>query len=73
MTKKTIPLFSPSDPTTWSPLLTLLQASQILNVSPWTLRQWDNKKKLLAVRIGTRQDRRYKKADLLKILDKGLK
>lgn len=64
--------FSPSDPTTWSLLLTIEQASQILNVSPWTLRQWDNKKKFLAVRIGNRKDRRYKKEDLLRALENGI-
>lgn len=65
--------FSPSDPTTWSSLLTIDQVAKILSVSPWTLRQWDNQKKLIALRIGNRKDRRYKKEDVLKILDVGLK
>lgn len=65
--------FSPSDPSTWSPLLTIEQVSQILNVSPWTLRQWDNKKKFLAVRIGNRKDRRYKKEDILHALESGIR
>lgn len=64
--------FSPSDPNTWSSLLTLDQVAQILNVSPWTLRQWDKQKKLVAIRMGNRKDRRYKKKDILNVLNKGL-
>lgn len=64
--------FSSSNPDTWSSLLTIEQVAQILNVSPWTLRQWDNKKKLIAVRIGNRKDRRYRKEDVLKILEQGM-
>lgn len=71
--KKATDSFSPSDSNTWSPLLTIDQVSKILNLSPWTLRQWDKKKKLVALRMGNRQDRRYKKEDILKVLDKGLK
>jgi len=71
-TKSTIS-FSASDPSTWSSLLTLEQVSQILNISPWTLRQWDNKNKLVAVRIGSRKDRRYRKEDVLTVLKDGLK
>lgn len=69
---KSITSFSPSDPDTWSSLLTIEQVSKILNISPWTLRQWDNKKKFVAIRIGSRRDRRYKKEDVLKILKEGL-
>ncbi len=65
--------FSPSDPTSWSSLLTVSQVAQILNLSPWTLRQWDIKKKLVALRVGNRKDRRYKKEDILRIVEKGLK
>lgn len=73
MGNKTTIVFSASDPATWSSLLTIEQVSQILNVSAWTLRQWDNKKKFVAVRIGNRKDRRYKKEDVLKVLDEGLR
>ncbi len=66
-------LFSSSDPTTWASLLTIGQVAQILNLSPWTLRQWDKQKKLVALRVGNRQDRRYKKEDILKVIEKGLK
>ena len=67
------PIFTPSSARTWPPLLTIGQTAQILNVSPWTLRNWDNNGKLKAVRIGNRKDRRYKKEDVLKILNEGLK
>ena len=72
MVNKTTRTFSSSDPDSWSSLLTIEQVSQILNVSPWTLRQWDNKKKFIAVRIGNRKDRRYKKEDVLKALNEGI-
>jgi len=64
--------FSPSDPSTWPPLLNISQVSKILNLSIWTLRQWDNKGKLVALRLGSRKDRRYKKEDILKIKEKGI-
>lgn len=66
------PIFTPSVPRTWPPLLNIKQTAQILNVSPWTLRQWDKKGKLVALRIGSRKDRRYKKEDIQKILNEGL-
>lgn len=49
-------------------ILTLKQAADILNVHPNTLRNWDNQGVLKAVRYGKRGDRRYKKEDVLKIL-----
>lgn len=49
-------------------MLTLQQASDILNVHPNTLRNWDNGGVLKAIRYGKRGDRRYKKNDVLKIL-----
>jgi len=64
--------FNPSDPSTWPPLLNISQVSKILNLSIWTLRQWDNKGKLIAIRFGSRRDRRYKKEDILKIKEKGV-
>jgi excisionase family DNA binding protein len=50
-------------------LLTLREASELLKCHPNTLRQWDRKGILAAVRFGERRDRRYKKADILKLLD----
>ena len=51
-------------------LLTLKQASEILGCHPNTLRKWDNKGYLAAVRFGTRRDRRYKREDVMKLLSK---
>jgi excisionase family DNA binding protein len=50
-------------------LLTLKQASEILQVHPNTLRDWDKKGILKAVRIGQRGDRRYKKEDIKKLME----
>ena len=49
-------------------ILTLQQACELLNCHPNTLRQWDNKGILIAVRFGERRDRRYRKNDILKLL-----
>lgn len=51
-------------------LLTLSEAAQILKVHPNTLRLWDNKGVLKAVRIGIKQVRRYRKEDIEKFIDK---
>lgn len=49
--------------------LTLKQACELLQVHPNTLRAWDKKGILVAIRIGERKARRYKKDDLLKFLE----
>jgi excisionase family DNA binding protein len=51
-------------------ILTLKQACDVLNCHPNTLRQWDNKGILSAMRFGTRKDRRYRKEDIVKFLNK---
>jgi len=51
-------------------LLTLKQACDMLSVHPNTLREWDKKGILKAVRIGQRGDRRYLEKDILKLLKK---
>jgi excisionase family DNA binding protein len=51
-----------------SELVTLKEASEILKVHPNTLREWDNKGFLKAVRIGKRRDRRYRKEDIISII-----
>lgn len=51
-------------------LLTLKQTCEMLGCHPNTLRAWDKKGYLVAVRIGTRGDRRYHKEDVLKIMEK---
>ena len=49
--------------------LTLMQVADLLQVHPNTLRNWDKNGTLKAVRIGVRKIRRYKKSDVLKMLD----
>lgn len=51
-------------------ILTMKQACEFLNVHPNTLRNWDNKGALKAIRFGSRRDRRYKKSDILKLIKK---
>lgn len=70
-TKSTM-FFARANSDTWGSLLTLDQASQVLNVSPWTLRKWDGMGKLVAVRVGSRKDRRYRKEDILEIVKNGV-
>lgn len=50
-------------------ILTMRQVCEMLNVHSNTLRQWDAKGILPAIRFGARRDRRYKKQDVLKLLD----
>jgi len=49
-------------------LLTLKEAAQILKVHPNTLRLWDNKGVLKAIRLGVKKARRYRKIDIEKFL-----
>ena len=51
-------------------LLTLSQASEVLSCHPNTLRLWDKKNILSAVRFGARGDRRYKKSDILAFIER---
>jgi excisionase family DNA binding protein len=51
-------------------LLTLSETCEILHVHPNTLRQWDKKGVLKAVRFGVRKDRRYLKKDINSFLKK---
>ena len=48
--------------------LTIQQAAEVLGVHPNTLRNWDNKGFLKAIRLGSRGDRRYRKSDIEKLL-----
>jgi len=54
----------------FSELVTLSEASQILKVHSNTLRKWDRKGILVAVRFGERKDRRYRKEDIMKLVNK---
>lgn len=67
------PFFTPSVPRTWPALLTIDQVSKILNLSPWTLRKWDKEGKLIAIRLGSRKDRRYKRDEIISIYNDGMK
>lgn len=49
-------------------LLTLTEACQILKVHPNTLRKWDKKGILVAVRFGERRDRRYHREDIMNLV-----
>ena len=51
-------------------IITLAEACEILSCHPNTLRKWDNKGFLKAIRFGTRGDRRYRKSDIEKLLKK---
>ncbi|MEK7486147.1 MAG: helix-turn-helix domain-containing protein [Planctomycetota bacterium] len=50
-------------------LLTLKETCHVLKCHPNTLRQWDKKGILVAVRFGVRKDRRYRKNDILKLIN----
>ncbi len=50
-------------------LLTLKEACELLKVHPNTLRQWDEKGILKAVRFGARKDRKYRKLDIEKLIN----
>lgn len=50
-------------------LLTMKETCELLKVHANTLRQWDKKGILKAVRFGARRDRRYKKGDVLKLIE----
>ena len=51
-------------------ILTLKQACEVLNCNQNTLRKWDNNGFLKAMRFGARKDRRYRKEDIVKFLNK---
>lgn len=50
--------------------LRIAQAAKLLGVSTMTLRRWDQKGYLKPLRIGPRQDRRYMKNEILKLMKK---
>ncbi len=49
-------------------LLTIRQAAEVLNVHVETLRRWDKRGKLGAIRVNERGDRRYDPKDIEAIL-----
>ncbi len=52
-------------------LYTMRQTCKILGVHPNTLRKWDEKGVLKAVRIGLRKDRRWKESAIIDIIYEG--
>lgn len=50
-------------------MLTLSQACGILNCHSNTLRNWENKSLIECIRFGSRKDRRFKKEEILKLLE----
>ena len=63
----------PKDDIKLPELLTIRQVAKILNVHPTTLRRWDKKGKLKAIRVGTRRgvgERRYHREDIIKLIAK---
>lgn len=53
-----------------SEFLKLSEVAVLLNVHENTLRKWDKKGILPAVRFGERKDRRYKKTDVEALISK---
>lgn len=53
-------------------LLTLKQACDIVNCHPNTLRNWDKDGKIVAVRFGSRRDRRFLREDILNLLNSSI-
>ena len=51
-------------------LLTLKEAADLLRCHPNTLRNWDNKGILAAIRLGPRGDRRYRKRDVSNLMNR---
>lgn len=52
-------------------LLRIRQAAEFLGVTPLTLRRWDGNGRLKAIRIGSRNDRRYERKKLMELIKKG--
>lgn len=61
-TKKQVRLDSLPD------LLTVREVSDLLRVSPLTIKRWGKRGKLPPLRINSRGDRRYKKESILALL-----
>jgi excisionase family DNA binding protein len=49
-------------------LLTVREVSELLRVSPLTIKRWGKRGKLTPIRINSRGDRRYKKEAVLWLL-----
>lgn len=51
-------------------LITIQETADVLKVHKNTLRSWDRKGILTAVRIGEKGVRKYKKEDIIKLINK---
>lgn len=51
-------------------LLRIREAAEMLGLNPETLRRWDREGRLVAIKIGKRGDRRYKKEDIENFVNK---
>lgn len=51
-------------------ILTMKQACELLNCHANTLRNWEKKGTLECIRFGNRGDRRFKKEDVLRLIQK---
>src|SRR3989454_7959641 len=51
-------------------LLDIAQAAAFLHVSPMSLRRWTNSGRLPCFRVGGRRERRFRRADLLALLER---
>ncbi len=51
-------------------ILTMKQACTLLNCHPNTLRNWEKQGIVECIRFGKRGDRRFKKEEILKLIDK---
>src|SRR2546430_2927434 len=51
-------------------LLDLAQAAEFLHVSPMSLRRWTSSGRLPCFRVGGRRERRFRRADLLALLER---
>jgi excisionase family DNA binding protein len=55
------------------PTLRISEAAKLLGVTPMTLRRWEEASYISPLRVGPRKDRRYKKEDILRLLNEGIK
>jgi len=53
-------------------LITIREVSELLRVSPLTIKRWGKKGKLPAIRINSRGDRRYRKEVVMRLLGENM-
>lgn len=50
-------------------LLKVREVADLLRVSPLTIKRWGKRGKLVAIRINSRGDRRYKREQILELIE----